>query len=957
MATTKTLEALTDSFKRDLEQMSHTPDSVVMLTLDLLEASLDNEINIVDPSSPFMFLLESSATHASAALSKFEVNSRKNYARLAKTMGDLYDHMADEELLDRFATPPKTNFILGCVIAHLKNYAVLDPIANVYRIIIPKDTFFTYGGYSWMIHYPIHITINMADIIQVSYDFSATSPIKADSELTLNYQTSNIGGTPYLLIDLPVEQIAIRTETTPVAISTPFSTQIPISDNFYYLRAYWREDNGEWNEMSVTHSSRVYDVNVPTMHVAIEDGYASVFVPDVYTINRAVGDQIRVDLFTTSGDQEIDLSDYSSADASITWLDLDGYTNEYDVAPAAISTPQIYAVDTVVSGRAALSFDEVKDRVIYRSTEQRAAITPEELRYLLEDRGYVMSTAIDTITGRLFTCSRDIPAPARLGIPTPIGIRNAPITLTGDISEYQNILYNNVTRITVSDQALFREDDYRINVLTATEVADLAVLKETSMDVFLREMNDKSYFYNPFFYVLDRDSDLYQARPYHLGSPSLENRRFMDTNRALPFALNTTSVVVKRDLNVYTIEVTAAIINGVNALHAQLQFVDSTSQRFHLHQKEVNYEGSNVTFTFELTTSFDIDGSDRIEFTNMISSGLRTSNAFVPLIGEFDLLFYKDSQLTAPTEFDYLIQPETNVSWVGVGHDRLRIKFGESLEGLHARSEPVYSEPDYLRYTEDQYLTYPKDTYLYEDGRLVTELVGGVRKPVLEHSRGDYVLDSAGNPIVEYSAGEIVYINGEPILNSQATLIWSITIMALDARYWFAETENAVAYRTYVADLVLSYLNQDLRQIEPGLAARTELEFMANSSTGTAAATVDSGIVVTLDTALSFAVVMTLEESIYRDDAVTNQLRTSAKKAIREALYTDTYANSEIVSRLQELHDGVTSVSLDNPIRGYDMAVTVDKTDVFSVRSKLFRRNNGLLDVEDDIVVNFVQKK
>lgn len=943
-----------NQFKTDLDSYYRTTESVMTSTFDALESALDEDFDIVDTSSPFVFLVEASATHAAGAMNKFETVARKIYPRLAREMEDLYDHMADEDLLDRFATPSKTKFIFGFNIASLKEIAVWDASSGVFRVRIPKDTQIKYGGVMWMIHYPIDITITKDGIIQPSYDFSIATPLQPIDQLALKYTTVKQTDKVVLMIEIPVEQIAITTSSTPISPSTPFTAKLRYNDQFLYLRAYYRGAGTVWTEMNVTHSLSVYDINKPTMRIQVSEGAVSVGVPDIYAYNEEVGAEIRIDIFTTKGKTEIDLSDYSSEDASIAWVDLGENTTVYEDAIVNVTQPVILAQNSVISGRNALGFEELKERVIYRSADKRASITPTELAYSLSDRGYVLTVSNDTLRSRLYSCSRDLLAPSSYGIPTPIGVRNAPIVFDGNLSNLEGIVFTSGTRTTISNKALYREKERSTAILTVDELTALEEMKVTAQDSFIREINTGKYFYSPFFYVLEHEAGIYQARPYYLDDTKSTGRSFVKSNRKIPFTIYTEEVTVTRTGTKYTISTTAAIPNGVSGLRAQIHHKDANDQRFHINNTSAVYETGYVTFTFELETSFDIDTKDQIEIINFITKDNNETNAYVPLDSTFDLFYYKDSQLVAPTEFDYLIVANTASSWVAASYETVTVRLGSSMEGLHVRAEPIEGEVEYLRYSSDQFARFPEDQVLRdEDGRMVLALEDGKPVPVIEYHKGDIIPGPDGNAVKIASAGDRVVVNGEYVRTSDATLAWSLTPMTVDARYRYGETDRVINYRNYIGGLCLEFLEQDLRPMEKNLIARTDLELLPKGSMGSVLANVGNDIVVSVPTSLAFSVDVLLTRDGFVDEAMKISLRTAIGRVIRETLYTSTYSHSQITHNLQALSSSIISISFDSPIGEYNTATITDSANVFSLSSRLYRKTNGVLDVEDDVSVSF----
>ena len=949
------MDTLREKLLQELDQYYANPASIQQVALDILEEAVDGNIDIVDPSSPFMFLLEASATNTSTAVLKAQSVMRRLYPVLAADYSDLYHHMADEDYLDRFATPSRTTLTLVMPVDSVKSAAVLDASAGVRRLTIPKDTVFRVGSIDWFIHYPIEITVTPTDVIQVHYDLTPYTPLLSMDANALDYRTVQSVNGDELVIEVPVEQLSVVSHTTPMSPSTGYSALYPITDQFYYLRAYWREEGGEWTEMSTTHTDQVFDTTRPTMIVNVEDRAVRLTLPDIYTTQNMVGDHIRVDIFTTKGNIIIDLRDFSSADFSGRWQDLGGNTTVYTQALQSLTDVQIYALMDVVSGRDGLSFEALRERVIYRSADKRASITFEELAYEVKDRGYTLSKAKDTITERLYTCARPIPAPTDNSVTTPIGVKHSKVTLVSKGETYSRSLVNNGDRITLTNSAIFKEAHGALSLLTDSE---LSALENSSADVQINTLNAGELFYNPFFYVVESNADICQARPYYLDNPRAVSRSFIDNNKAVWFAVNTRQVDCSRVDNQIHITMQVDIPNGLSGLHGQITATDVSGQTYHVQSTHTTYEGKLAYVHFVLETNFDIDADDRIVLTNLKTAGGMTSSILVDLESAMDIFYYKESGLTAATDFDYRIHTTITGNWVAATHEQHRIRLGDSLEGLSCRAEVLVSEPTYRTYEDDVILRYEAPVYERDsEGNLIWTVDPASNKPVFNvmHDAGDPTTDENGDPIVLHRAGDVmVDAVGKPIIDIPAETIWELTLMALDARYRFANSTAATRYRESIGPQVLAFLTQDLRVLEPKLMARTELEYLPNASVGTALATVESKQDVFLDTALGFTVNYIMSEVGFADTALRTQVVEATHDALRSTLYKRTFSMSELTHELQAISDHIVSVSIENPIDGYSVANLVSDNAYFSLRAEIYQRTNGVLDIRDAVDVNFL---
>ena len=94
----------------NLESVKTNPSAIQRVVLDYLAEVVDGKVNIVDPTNPFVFLLEASSVNTAVSINQSIVNLRKQYPSLSQTEEDLYLHMSDKDYIGRFATPSGTNF-------------------------------------------------------------------------------------------------------------------------------------------------------------------------------------------------------------------------------------------------------------------------------------------------------------------------------------------------------------------------------------------------------------------------------------------------------------------------------------------------------------------------------------------------------------------------------------------------------------------------------------------------------------------------------------------------------------------------------------------------------------------------------------------------------------------------------------------------------------------------------
>jgi len=174
----------------NIDTYKTSPVKIVDTMVDYIDELLDGAVDIVDPTNPFILLLEMSAVSTSVAVNTNIVNLRAAYAKMAQTQEELYHHMTDSDYLGRFATPGTAPVTIMLEVNELINKLVYDESEGAYKGIIPRDSYVTVDGYVLTNEYPIVIRRYDNGVVQISYDSTYTSPITTLSQLIIPYRFS-----------------------------------------------------------------------------------------------------------------------------------------------------------------------------------------------------------------------------------------------------------------------------------------------------------------------------------------------------------------------------------------------------------------------------------------------------------------------------------------------------------------------------------------------------------------------------------------------------------------------------------------------------------------------------------------------------------------------------------------------------------------------------------------------
>lgn len=507
---------------------------------------------------------------------------RKLYSANANTPEELYLHMADADFAGRFSAPARGEILLLLSLEEIIAKAV-EVNSSLKKITIPKHTEFTIGGYLFTMQYPIDISILPTGSINIFYDISEESPIQRLESNFVDWVVTGYGINRIIAMRIPVLQMGISSQTISTNNVTGLFKELIFADNFYYCRAYTKNaGDGTWQEIKTTHTDQVYDVNEPTLVLKVLDKTLSVRLPQIYFNNATIKDSLRVDIYTTKGALEINLSGISP-DASIArWIDRDNVaTSAYSSPLLTFSGLKLMMENAVTGGSNGLSFAELRERVITNGLANvTKPITDEQLSNSLKLMGYDVVNNIDNITSRQFLALRELPAPSNLDTITGAGctVKMLQIRLS-DLVQYQTV-EDHGERVTIKPQTLFRLNNGVLSLVGDLERQSLLNLAATAPDVLANNINNGSYYFTPYYYVLDTGNNIFDTRVYRMDSPKITSKYIVKDNPTM--LINSSSLAQGVDLNPtgsgyrLTVEVATTLLYkslSVDTIYLQLSYL------------------------------------------------------------------------------------------------------------------------------------------------------------------------------------------------------------------------------------------------------------------------------------------------------------------------------------------------------------------------------------------------
>ncbi len=324
---------------------------------------------------------------------------------------------------------------------------------------------------------------------------------------------------------------------------------------------------------------------------------------------------------------------------------------------------------------------------------------------------------------------------------------------------------DNGIRVTITPDTVYNDAGGVLEIVSNNLVQQLRNPLITTPENTALAVNQNSYLYSPFYYVLDATNDEFDARAYHLDAPTIPRKFFYSDNApvGVEVAADRVEIEVREDGTGYDLFV--AVMNAADTLtafdpadiFAQLSYIPpGTNVRRHLNGTLVSAidpstarpVDKNYIYQFVLGTNYDVNALNQLI--------LSPQSTPMDLTTEFDLTFIVKNYLppgATLSDIDAIVDVQSLAGYVpgdtyiGVTHEKITVKFGDYLEHLWCRSRTVPGGETFLRYASDVYAYYPKTLFANDPltGNIAVTYVSGTGLVyVVEHMQGDPVLVGGG---------------------------------------------------------------------------------------------------------------------------------------------------------------------------------------------------------------------
>ena len=963
-----------------ISEVRYNPAAIQRVVYDNLNAVSEGRIELLDPSNPFVFLLESSAVNAAVTMTEAENIVRRLYPSMALTEEELYLHMSDKDYIGRFATPSRTVFT---VLIHKEEFvkrAVATDLKGIKKLIIPRDTEFRVSDYIFTMHYPIEIRVMSHGGLQVVYDASTPNPLQTLESNLVDWKLVKLHQDEFIQLKIPVSQYAIKTYYGHINRAISYTRTFKLEDPYYFCRVF-RSINKTWHEIKTTHTDQVFDPHYPTALLTHYTNALKVTIPQIYIHNGLLDGELRVDIYTTKGPLELILDGYALNLFTAHWRSIDGIDSKYIAPLEVFSSLAVYSDAVVTGGREPLGFEALRERVIMNALgNAQLPITNVQLITRLENYGYKAIINVDNITNRIYLATKRLPPPSSGN--TLSGASSLITPLQERFSELvkNEGVIDNKFRLTLTPDVLFYQDNGVLKLLVNDQVNELYHLlgSRVGENTLINQVNQLNPLYTPFHYVLDISGHYFASRAYYLDHPRIVNREFVEENLSINLQVTTSSVSIYKKREGYLLQVvtkTGKTVSEFNdtQLEAQISFrpvnephdVFLTGELIRRGTESNPNDKSTWVFNFFIRTRFDIDSDHHLLLTNFNYYPNWTYDYPTPLTNDFHLVYYINEYASMdyrPLTYRGATHLLKTPNPYSVVHEKIGIWFGEYLEGFWERSRSVIDSFEYEYYQEDVLDTYTQTIYkrdpisgtidisLNEHGELEYGIV---------HRVGEIKEDEEGNPLIKHHKGDVILdIHGNPIISDVRNILREVDLFLIDGRYKFVNRSSDVHYLTELPMTVVNWLHNDLKQFREWALEQTDIFLYPLQTIGTAEATVREGELRGINLEQSFTVTFYMSREMYDDIYVRTTLRNTAIEVLSNALTEPRIALNEITRKMTE-QVGENAIAIQVGGLGGDLNLTTvtlnEDYQRCSIKKRLARDVEGHLLIEDDINIAFIK--
>ena len=964
-----------------MADLRYEPTRLQGYLMGLVEDVFDGEVLLTDPGLPFPFLMESSVILTAAAIQRDEVLTSRQFPNMAKTDEDLYHHLTDADFSKMFGSAGEAWFYIYLSKEEVLASAVQVGQTRTRKLTIPRHTSITTNGLVFTMQYPINFIVKAHGGIDVVYDASIPSPLQTlkgnrveVDTVWLKMVTPGQKPVEFMRLKVKLKQMKLTSYIAALTQSTSLKKVYELSDNYLYTRAFYMRSDGKWEPMQTTHSQQVFDALKPTLLLKVIGNELTVELPYVYYLSGAVTRNIRIDVYTTKGEINMNLGNLDAKAFTADYLDLDNDDAGIYAAPLEVmSTIAIMSTDTASGGTSAPTFAERRDRMLNNATgPQVIPISNAQMDTTLADLGFNAQMYMDDVSIRTYLASKAMPN--NVGGQASTGIDTAVMTMKTTLEQIAGLetVIVNGDRYTITPKTMYRNMDGVLTILNDTQRKALELM---SGEQLVNGISGKNFLFTPLHYVLDATENRFVVRPYYLADPSFDLTSYSASNDTLGLTISSSNVrSIKQTDAGYVIQIVTDSNDVWKALddeqcHVQLAYMPKFESNFaYLKGTLLGKTATNERiYEFVIGTNWDIDEQHQLTTRSFQMFDDTPRNFKLDLDVDLHLLWSVSDYTVIGSESSdvdsFIGRFQLPYEVIGVYHENIGLKFGDELTGLWAMSRGMVGDRKPLVYDEDVPARYPSTVYEIDPAtgrpKVITD-TNGNRALVTKFAKGELEKNEDGTQRMRYFKGEAQMDEyGNVIYEGERNLLRWWDVCLFDAVYRYSTDVLDVAYLRTVPAILVEWINDLLAPIRSSVLDRTLLYYQPLNSLKHIDVLVEDGEDRVIYAAQDLKIDYYVSKQVYEDSGLRSSLQASAIAAVikgldkvvvsRNGLETDIKgtAGADVIS--------VRVSGLGGLENDFNVITIKDESARMSVAKSLGIRPDNTISVVDSIKVNFLR--
>lgn len=900
------------------------PTNIQKEVLDDVLARYGNTYDIVDPNNVAMHLIEMASSLTSNFAGAAESAIASGNALRAQTTEELAKHMSDYDYVNMYSTPASTYLLLTLDKRYLHENAVAFN-TNYKKVIIPKDTIFSIGDIKFGIYYPIEIRINSTTgACLVVFDTSNSNPLHELNQNIVAFTEQKYLHTSLLILKIPVYQFSRSIITEDLLPDRGFAKKYTHTDKFYAVRLFTTVNN-QRVELAQSLAIDTYDPYTPTARLQIspETNQFSINVPQVYFTAGKMGPQLSIEVFTTKGEMDMDVSAVPSEAITCnfnTTIENSVYSKILNTVPTVILA---MSSDKIVGGSNGLSFEEKRTRVINNAFHTSVLVTPMDMEKYFQDTGFSIFRYKDNLTNLIYFAYKILTDKNKSVIPA----MTAYIDLREEIVDTVSTILKNLDgTITILPKTLYK---YSNSTQTCVPVDDtdrnrIATLTKKEL---VNEFNNELYTRSPFHIRLIPDGRYPKVASYNLLDPELTDIKFEKENSNITAQMVATAGTIihsNEGSGGYKVQF---IVNKSTDLtnvpeEALTVYMYTTSIEGVLIGTKLDYVGqfteTDAIYECQLGTDYYISRDHQLNMTTLKDNSTIWDH-LVNLSGQYQLVFlveksYFPTAVTVPSLYTGITQTLQSTHMVML-RQSCNIRLGYSLEDVVYNDINLsWAGREYERHPVDVPMLYTTDIYETDaDGVPIVNVDPDTQEVTLNkiHSIGDPILDEYGEPTLKHRAGDIRYDDfGNPIVVTDRVKIYYINAMMIDAKLYLSEHPTQIEYRRKFSQTLESYFST-LRAATDKLPERDLLYFRPTRTMGNAKFGIGDSVVVSMLLNMSIRFKCHVASNVVADDELKETITNTIVAMIESIISTkESVSLTEMCTSIKDAIDYIEYIDV-----------------------------------------------